>query len=596
MANSPIVQNADLVTFTIKSEGSAIPTTYQVISIKVERMVNRIPICEIELVDGNPAKEDFPISDSDTFVPGNKIEVEAGYESQNETIFEGVVMAQSMRINSQRGPTLIIECKDNAVKMTVGRKNAYYQNTTDSDIMSKLISDSGLSADVSSTSNELKEVIQYYATDWDFLVSRAEINGMVVMVNNGTVAVKSPNDASDTVLTLTYGFDIYNFNATLDAQNQYKTVKSNAWDYSSQAITNGEASISNASISNLSSDTLSEVIGLSDFDLQTAGFVASDGLNTWAEGLSVKSKFAKVQGSLQFQGSAAVLPGTQLEIKGVGTRFSGTAYVSGVVQTIEDGNWFTTAQLGLSPEWFSAKVRTEAPVAAGLLPGIQGLQVGKVKQIYEDPDNELRVLVTLPLIQSGDDGVWARLATFYATSGAGAFFYPEVDDEVVVGFFNDDPRYPVILGSMYSSGRAPAYQPEEENNTKAIVSREQLKIIFDEEKKVITIQTPASNMIVLSDEDQGITISDQNGNSIKLSPSGIDISSASNITVSADESISMTGTTGITMSASGGDISASAMNISCTADLEFSASADASTSISSSGELSINGTMVLINS
>ena len=50
-------------------------------------------------------------------------------------------------------------------------------------------------------------------------------------------------------------------------------------------------------------------------------------------------------------------------------------------------------------------------------------------------------------------GVWARMAHVYATEDCGFVFYPEVGDEVVLGFFDDDPTYPVILGSLYSSKR-----------------------------------------------------------------------------------------------------------------------------------------------
>ncbi|NRB52993.1 MAG: type VI secretion system tip protein VgrG [Saprospiraceae bacterium] len=493
MADSPVVPNADLVSLIVKSNGKPIKDTYQVLSVNIQNNVNQIPYCELELVDGNPATEEFPISDSDTFTPGNEIEVAAGYENDTQTIFKGIVLEQAIQIRRQSGPILLVTCKDKSAKMTIGRNNAYFTETTDSDIMSKLIGNHGLSADVSSTSNQLKEVIQYYATDWDFLLSRAEINGMTVTANDGKVSVKNPDEETDIALTLTYGYDIFEFQAAMNAESQLKTVKSNAWDYKSQEISTGESSLSNLDLGNISGDILSEVIGLDNYTLQSAGFLESDMLTTWAEAQSIKSKYAKIKGMVKFQGNAAILPGKRIELKGVGKRFSGTAFVSGITHDISNGNWVTTAMIGLSIDWFTAKVRTEAPIAAGLLPGVQGLQVGKVKQIYEDPDGEFRVLVTLPLIQSGDEGVWARLATFYATAESGAFFYPEVDDEVVVGFFNDDPRYPVILGSMYSSSRTAPETPDENNSMKALVTKSKMKITFDEEKKVISITTPGNN-------------------------------------------------------------------------------------------------------
>ncbi|MEM1320091.1 MAG: type VI secretion system tip protein VgrG [Bacteroidota bacterium] len=593
--SSPVTSKADLVTFSIKSQGKTIKDTDQVVSITVRKAANRISSCEIVLVDGSAAKQDFPVSDSDTFVPGAKIEVLAGYENSNTSIFQGIVVQQQLQIDSKNGPTLVVHCQDEAVKMTVGRKNAYFVETTDSAIFSELIGKYDLEADVSSTDVQLKEVVQYYATDWDFLLSRTEVNGMVCMVEDGKIAIKRPEELTEEVLSLTYGYDIYAFDATIDAVSQLQSVQANAWDMDSQSVINANATPGNINQGNLSTSELAKVVGLDNYDLQSAGALEESQLEVWAKAEGTKSTYAKVRGAVKFQGSALAKPGTLVQLKGFGKRFNGKGFVSGVEHRISDGNWVSTAQLGLSPDWFTETVRTEAPLAAGLLPGIQGLQIGKVQQIHDDPDGEFRVLVTLPLIQSSDDGVWARLANFSATNEAGAFFYPEVEDEVVVGFLNDDPRYPVILGSLYSSSRQAPEEPDEENTIKAIVTREKLKITFDEEKRIITIITPGENQLILSDEDQGITLSDQNNNSIKLSSSGIDINSASNINIKATESITIDGPSGLTATASSGSISLSAISISHTADVEYSVNASASASFSSQGELFINGAMVMIN-
>ena len=72
----------------------------------------------------------------------------------------------------------------------------------------------------------------------------------------------------------------------------------------------------------------------------------------------------------------------------------------------------------------------------------------------EDPDGEHRVRVKLPLVNNADDGVWARVASLDAGNDRGFFFRPEIGDEVVVGFFDDDPRRPVMLGMLHSSAKA----------------------------------------------------------------------------------------------------------------------------------------------
>jgi uncharacterized protein involved in type VI secretion and phage assembly len=175
---------------------------------------------------------------------------------------------------------------------------------------------------------------------------------------------------------------------------------------------------------------------------------------------------------------------------------------------------------------------------------------------------------------------------------------PEVGDEVVVGFLNEDPRYPIILGSMYSSSNNQPYDgldPDEENTKKAIVSKSGIFIQFDDENKVLTFQTPSNNTAVFSDEDKKITIQDQNNNSIEMSESGITIKSDNDITIQAAQSLALKGDTGVTIESSGGDVQIKGMNIKETADMEYSAEGSMTASLQGGTQTTIKGAMVMIN-
>ena len=172
------IKQGDLISYSVKVNGSAIPESFQILSIKVIKAVNRISSASIVLLDGSASQESFPISSSSYFVPGNVISIEAGYNGQNQLIFKGIVTKQSLRVDDVIGSALTVECKDQAVKMTVGRKSASFYNTTDSQVMTALIAAySGLSAKVTATSENLAALVQYYCSDWDFMLSWAEING-----------------------------------------------------------------------------------------------------------------------------------------------------------------------------------------------------------------------------------------------------------------------------------------------------------------------------------------------------------------------------------------------------------------------------------
>jgi Rhs element Vgr protein len=592
------INQGDLVTYVIKLDGSAIPESYQIFSIEITKAVNRISVASIVILDGSAAEESFEVSSSTDFIPGKIISIEAGYNSKNQLIFKGLITKQSLHVDSGMGSTLTVECKDQAVKMTVGRKNACFTNTKDSDVISGLISAySELSYTVTATSGTLPQLVQHYSSDWDFMISRAEVNGMVVSTINGKVSVFKPDANTSSVLTITYGNNMYGFNAELNSVTQLESVKASAWDSKSQQLITGQASNTLSGAGNLSSKTLAEVIGLTEFSLQTTAQEATSDLTNWAKAQMLKNELAKITGQTRFQGTSLVEPGVYITIAGMGTRFNGDHFISGITHTFSEGNWLTEAQLGLSTQWFVQEPEVMAPSAAGLLPGVQGLYNATVKKIDADPDSAYRILINLPLFDPTGKGIWARLTNFYSTSGEGAFFLPEIGDEVIVGFLNDDPRYPIILGSLYSANRKPysLLTPNAQNTHKAIITKSELRIVFNDQDKVLTVTTPAGNIIELDDKNKQIKVNDENGNSMVMSASGISIKSSKNISIEADQKVSIKGKMGVEVESSGGDVSTSGLNIKENAQVEFNAKGSAMATLQGGSSLTLKGAMVMIN-
>jgi hypothetical protein len=62
----------------------------------------------------------------------------------------------------------------------------------DSEIFEEIIAGYGLQSEVEATTVTHLEMVQHHVTDWDFLVSRAEVNGKLVFVDDGKITVKAP--------------------------------------------------------------------------------------------------------------------------------------------------------------------------------------------------------------------------------------------------------------------------------------------------------------------------------------------------------------------------------------------------------------------
>lgn len=576
----PTQANTNLATFRIYSNGEQLPDEVGLSGVYVTKTVNSIPKATIELFDGSLAREDFSLSAGEFFKPGNEIEIKAGYRAIEDTIFKGILIKHGIEAKTDQPSKLRIELRDASVKMTVGRKNRYFEEMSDSEIIEDLLGGYGLEPDVEQTDITHKEMVQYYCTDWDYMLTRAEANGQLVLVDDGTITVKAPSFDEDPILELHYGQNVFEFEADMDARDQYSATLGKTWDFINQEVTELEGSDSSPDAhGNISAADLAGVIGLDNWTMQHNGHLPAQELQAWTDAKLMRSRLAKIRGRVTIIGFTDIKPGHTIQLGGFGDRFNGKAFVSSVFHEFApEKKWVTHIQFGLDPQWFSHKYEDilEKP-ASGLLPAIQGLHQGIVTDI-DDPDGEGRVRVRIPVISTEETGIWARLATPDAGPNRGIQFYPEPDDEVVVGFFNDDPRDPVILGGIHSSSKAPPYDVNEDNFEKGIKTRGELKLTFNDDLKSVTIETPNGNKVIISDDEGAILLEDENGNKAQLSSDGITLESASDLILKAT-----------------GDVKIEGTNVEIAANAQFKAEGSAGAEVSTSGQAVLKGSIVQIN-
>lgn len=548
-------------------------------TVHITKSVNKIASARLVYLDGAAATGDFPLSNTDLFIPGQSIEILAGTESQWDSLFQGVVVRQSLKIRDKGSSHLIVDCRHFAVKLTGGRKNAYFFEQTDSDTISALLEKAAIKSDVQATSVVHPQQVQYNATDWDFLLARAEANGQWVLTNDEKVLVKTPDFSGKAVCTLQFGATILELDAEVDARSQYTAVKSFTWDAAQQNVLVKEAvAPSVKGPGNLKNDELAAVIALDHYALQHVALMEEEA-QTWADAHWLKSQMSKVSGLIKCEGIGTVNPGDIVTLSGIGKRYNGEVLVTGMGHDFDTmQGWKTHIQFGHTEQWFAETHAISAPQAGALLPGVSGLQIGIVVS-NEDPEGEHRIRVRMPLVDNKKEGTWARVATLDAGKDRGFFFRPEIGDEVVLGFLNDDPRQAVILGMLHSSAQPAPLQGSEDNHEKVYQSRSKMKIYFNDEKKVMQFETPAGNKLTLNEDTQGILIEDQNGNKIAMTPEGIKIEGNKAIELKAGTEVKLESGTALTIKAG--------------AELKLEGTSGAE--ISSTAIMKVKGSLVQIN-
>lgn len=545
----------DVSTYDVVIEGQAMNASYQLTMLSVIKEVNRIPVVKLSLRDGDAAKKTFEISNSDEFIPGKKILIKLGHDGDNKQVFKGIITRQAIQVKNNGNSQLVVECRDETVRMTVGRKSKYFENVKDSQVTEELVKAyKGLQVEATETTIIHKELVQHHITDWDFLMLRAEACGLLVTVEDGKIITFKPDTKAEPALQASYGSSILEFEAEMDARHQWKQVKAIAWDYANQKLFSADTEEAKdiRQLGNLEGTQLAETINLEEYELHHSGHVTEQELKLWTDSVMMRSRLSKIRGRVKITGFAGIRPGDMLKLDGVGDRYNGNAFVTAVKHDIGNGSWETSIQFGLDPEAYSRiyKDINDQP-ASGLVGGIHGLQVGKVIHLATDPEGEERIQVRITTLDNNANGIWSRIACLDAGENRGTFFRPEIGDEVIVGFINDDPNDAVVLGMLNSSAKKAPLSATDDNHEKGIFTRSKMRIHFNDNTKTITIDTPAGNSIKMDEAGKTIEIKDQNSNQIKMettgiklsSPKNIDIEAGVNLTVKAGASLSIGGTT-----------------------------------------------------
>jgi uncharacterized protein involved in type VI secretion and phage assembly len=137
---------------------------------------------------------------------------------------------------------------------------------------------------------------------------------------------------------------------------------------------------------------------------------------------------------------------------------------------------------------------------------VPGFVLGVVTKV-SDRQNLGRVKVRFPF--SGRvESAWARVAVPWAGQNRGAYFVPEVDDEVLVAFRDGDLKHPYVVGYLWSDPKArpPEAGPDARRST--LRSRSGHRITFDEGKghESLSIVSAKGHCVVLGDSDSAADV------------------------------------------------------------------------------------------
>jgi uncharacterized protein involved in type VI secretion and phage assembly len=425
---------------------------------------------------------------------GTTVEVTGGAAGSTgaSTLISGEVTAVEA-ICADLNVYTVVRGYEQAHRLQRARHTRTFVNMSDDEAVRRVVQDAQVKVGtVDATATTHDHLAQVAQTDWDFIKQRAREVGFETGVADGRFFFRKPpglpsaggsllDAAADVVAglsgpKLTFKDNLLTFLPRISGAGLTTDVEVRFWDPDqaevvahTTAVRSGTADLSTTpgtlagafGLANPLGVALPAIPGLPSLGVapSASAFAVVDrpaatgsGVSRAAEELAnglaehVGSSFAEAEGYAL--GSPDVQAGARVTIGGVPAAFAGTWTVSNARHVFDE------AEGGYRTRFFVSGRHERSLLGLASLGATQGgptripgLVCGIVTN-NNDPQPRGRVKVSLPWLSPAYESDWARVAQFGAGKKSGAFFTPEVGDEVLVGFEFGDPRRPYVLGGL----------------------------------------------------------------------------------------------------------------------------------------------------
>lgn len=469
---------------------------------RLQQRMNDIPALTLELAiptDNNRGMDDALKQDSSAFDLGTPLEI-----YQNKTaLFKGYLLRKQIHLQGKIW-SVVLEARHALQKLTLSPHNRVFQQQDDNTVLKTLLQGAGIKLTQRATtqlSSKQDQLIQFRVSDWQFIRSRLLSTNCWLLgdavSDSATISPLAVAAAAEQTLERDGGkYSLYEINLHFDNRYTLASLSLQGWDVAQQQLTPEQKTQANTFKPWQPTVMPTQ---FADWQQNTAiafSHLPEASLNTLANAWVNYRQLTTLQGNILLAGTHDFSVGQSIKLHGFGSSMDGTALVSGISQlfTSEQG-WRTELSLGMPPSLFEP------------IPPVRSLHIGIAAEYAADPQHLDRLAIHLPALQLPGVTLYARLSKPWASKASGFCFYPEPGDELIVGFIENDPRYPIILGALHNPVNVAPFPPDEKNNRKALVVNKADKthaLTMDIEKDTLTL-AQQKNTLTLA-EETGVAI------------------------------------------------------------------------------------------
>jgi Bacteriophage probable baseplate hub protein len=252
---------------------------------------------------------------------------------QSGTLFDGRVMGLEAHFPEGRPPELTVLAEDRFQDLRMTRRTRVFENVSDSDIVSQIAGDHGLTPDSQLQGPTHKVVAQVNQSDLAFLRDRARGVDGEVWVDGSTLHAKARTARTGgSALSMTYAQELRSFSVLADLAQQRTGLTVSGWDVAAKQGLTYQASSSVVS-GELNGDqdgssVLQSALGDRQEMVVHSVPLTSDEARARAESLFKSSARRFVVGRGVARPDPGLSVGVNVRLVGLGPLFSGTYYVA----------------------------------------------------------------------------------------------------------------------------------------------------------------------------------------------------------------------------------------------------------------------------
>jgi phage protein D/phage baseplate assembly protein gpV len=472
------------------------------------------------------------------FIASSTDAKEFSQENQGE-IIEAEITAIETHFTEKSQAPIIVRGYDTMHRLHRGQYNRSFQNLTDSDIVKRIMEETGLKEGKIDPSGEPHEYLfQENQTNMQFLRDRANRIGFELFVQNGKLYFRKPK--VDQVLKLKWLKDISSFRVRVTSAEQVQEVEVRAWNYAEK-----KAIVSTQKTAQLHTETDygkgSEVSNPFKGKPPTPRRIVVDRpvfnpkeADAIAQAVCNEIAGQYVHADAKAEGNPKLRPGKVIELENMG-KYSGKYYITETRHLYYERVYLTEFSIrGLRGGEMLTLLAQPPLLKAG-----QTMLVGIVTD-NKDPEKLGRVKVKFPTLTEEHSSHWARVVSMGAGENRGFDCLPEINDEVLVAFEHGDIHRPYIIGGVWNGKDKPPTSVDDsvkdgKVRLRTIQTRTGHQIQFVEEDGAsnqvgVYIKTKGGQELFMNDSDHSITLNSTKNLTIKAT-GNIDISAGGVITI-----------------------------------------------------------------